>query len=57
MVDIVLASSSYMYEGFIGAGSFTSFLKNQFNSFASWYAGNEGAFKKTILEMQDFYGA
>ena len=57
MVDIVLASSSYMYEGFIGAGSFTSFLKNQFNSFASWYAGNEGAFKKTLLEMQEFYGA
>ena len=57
MVDIILASSSYMYEGFIGAGTFTTFLNNKFNSFASWYAGQEGAFNKKIVEMQEFYGA
>ncbi|MBO7148307.1 MAG: hypothetical protein J6V93_00465 [Clostridia bacterium] len=57
MVDMVLASSSYMYEGFIGAGDFDRFLKNKFNSFSSWYAGNEGAFKKKLNDMIEFYGA
>ena len=57
MVDMVLASSSYIYEGFIGAGDLNSFIKNQFNSFPSWYAGNEGAYKKKMKEMVEFYGA
>ena len=57
MVDMILASSSYMYEGFIGAGTFTTFIKNQSNTFSSWYAGNEAVFKKQLENMIEFYGA
>ncbi|MBQ7821922.1 MAG: hypothetical protein IJ391_06555 [Clostridia bacterium] len=57
MVDIILASSSYMYEGFLGPGTVTTMVNAQTNTFASWYAGNEAPFRKQIEEMVEFYGA
>ncbi len=57
MVDIILASSSYMYEGFVTANTFKTFIDNQANTFSSWYAGKAGSFNKTIGEMIDFYEA
>ena len=58
MVDIVLASSTYMYEGFVdSAGIIGRVIGNQSNTFSSWYAANEAVFKKMIEKMVDFYGA
>ena len=58
MVDIVLDSSTYMYEGFVdAAGILGRVIGNQTNSFASWYAGSEKIFQKKIEQIADFYGA
>ena len=57
MVDIILDSSSYIYEGF-GIGSIVNAVSNsQTNTFASWYAANETVFKKNLEKMIEFYGA
>ncbi len=56
MVNIILGSSTYMVEGFIGAGDIRTAIENQTNTFASWYASNEATFKYTIQQMRDFYG-
>jgi hypothetical protein len=55
MVDIILASSSYMVEGFIGPAQLYNWTKNHFNAFASWYAGSERAFRTQIEKMRTFY--
>ncbi|MBO7148823.1 MAG: hypothetical protein J6V93_03095 [Clostridia bacterium] len=57
MVDMILASSTYMYEGFVDSSIVKQVVNNQTNTFSSWYAGNEPVFKKTIKKMVDFYGA
>ena len=57
MVDYVLESSSYMYEGFVGVSTIHTLVNSQRNIFASWYASNEPVFKKQLQEMLDFYGA
>ena len=57
IVDIILGSSSYMVEGFIGPGQFEMWTKNQFNSFSSWIAGTERAYQTKIEDMRTFYGA
>ncbi|MBQ7821919.1 MAG: hypothetical protein IJ391_06540 [Clostridia bacterium] len=57
MVDTVLASSAYMYEGFITASTLDKFIKNQFNSFTSWYAGQDAPFRQQLKKMIEFYGA
>ena len=56
MIDIILESSSYMVEGFIGPGQFDMWTKNKFNSFTSWYAGSERELQTKINKMRVFYG-
>lgn len=56
MVNIILDSSTYIYEGFVGAGTIQTMINNQFNSFASWYASNEKAFDVKVEQMREFYG-
>ncbi len=48
MVDIVLGSSSYLYEGFISMSTLTGFIKSKTNTYASWYAGQRKGFEKKI---------
>ena len=58
MVDIVLDSSTYIYEGFVdAAGILGRVIGNQSNTFASWYAGSEKIFEKKIEQIADFYSA
>jgi hypothetical protein len=58
MIDIILASSTYMVEGgFIGPSQFAMWTKSQFNSFSSWIAGSERAYQTKIEDMRTFYGA
>ena len=57
MVDIIFESSTYINENFISSDSFSGFINNQFNSFASWYANYERPFRRQMKEMTAFYGA
>lgn len=57
MVDMILASSSYMYEGFVTVGTIVSLINSQSNNFASWYASQESIFTAQLQDMLDFYGA
>jgi hypothetical protein len=58
MVDIVLDSSTYIYQGFVdAAGILGRVIGNQSNTFASWYAGSEKIFQKKIEQIADFYSA
>lgn len=57
MVDIIFDSSTCINENFITSDSFRTFINNQFNSFASWYANNERPFRRQMKEMTAFYGA
>jgi len=57
MVDIIFDSAEYINENFINSSSFSTFISNQFNSFASWYANNERPFRRQMKEMTAFYGA
>jgi hypothetical protein len=55
MVDIILDSSTYMYEGFISAGTIDMFIKSQTNTYASWSASAEKAFEREVQNMRAFY--
>ncbi len=55
MVNIILGSSTYMVEGFVTVGAINNMINAQFNSFASWYAGNEKPFEIQVQKMRDFY--
>ena len=55
MVDIILDSSTYIYEVF--NPNLNSFISSQTNTFSSWYAANESIFKKDLQKMIEFYGA
>ena len=55
MVDIILDSSTYMYEGFINTGTIDMFIKSQTNTYASWSASAERAFEKEVQIMREFY--
>ena len=48
MVDIVLGSSSYLYEGFITPSKLNGFITSKTNTWASWYAGQRKGFEKNV---------
>ena len=48
MVDIVLGSSSYLYDGFITVSQLNGFVKSKTNTYASWLAGQKRGFEKDI---------
>ncbi len=48
MVDIVLGSSSYLYEGFITVQNINNFVKSKTNTYSSWYAGQKRGFEKEV---------
>ena len=55
MVDIVLGSSTYMYEGFMTVAKLNSFIKSKTNTFSSWYAGQKRGFEKQVQKIAKFY--
>ncbi len=55
MVDIVLGSSTYLYEGFMTVSKLNSFIKSKTNTFSSWYAGQERGFEKQVEKIAKFY--
>lgn len=55
MVDIVLDSSTYIYEGFVNASQLNKYLKSRTNTFASWYESERRGFEKTVQKMVKFY--
>ena len=57
MVDTILESSSYMYEGFITYGQLRMFVNNQTNTFASWSAGVEKAYKKNLDKIYAYFAS
>ena len=55
MVDIVLGSSSYMYEGFMTVTQIKKFINAQTNTFPSWYEGQRRGFEKQVKKIAAFY--
>ena len=55
MVDLVLDTSTYIYDGFFNATTLKSMIINQTSTFTSWYASNESMFKSNLKKMLDFY--
>ena len=55
MVDIVLGSSTYIYEGFMTVTKLNSFIKSQTNTFTSWYEGQRRGFEKQVKKIANFY--
>ncbi len=55
MVDIVIGSSSYMYEGFIDVNKLNAFVKSKTNTWASWYAGQKRGFEKQVEKIAKYY--
>ena len=48
MVEIVLGSSSYLYEGYMTVGKLNEFIKSRTNTYASWFETNRRGFAKDI---------
>ena len=48
MVDIVLGSSAYLYDGYVTPSKLNGFIKAQTNTWASWYAGQKRGFEKDL---------
>ena len=48
MVNIVLGSSSYLYEGFVTVSTLAGFVKSKTNTYASWLASQKKGFEKNI---------
>ena len=57
MVDIILETSSYMYEGFVSYGQLQMFINNQTNTWASWSAAVEKSYKKNIDKIHNYYAS
>ena len=55
MVDIIVDTSSFMYDGFIKVNDLQRFITTQQNTFSSWYASNEKGLQKQVEEIADFY--
>ena len=55
MVDIILASSSYLYDGFVSPGQLQMFVDNQTNNWASWSASIEKSYKASVDKIIKYY--
>ncbi len=55
MVDIILGSSSYMYEGFVSYGQLQMFINSQTNTWASWSASVEKTYQRNIDKIYNYY--
>ena len=55
MVDIILASSSYLYDGYVAPGSLQMFIDNQTNTWTSWSAGVEKVYAKNVKKVADYF--
>ena len=57
MVDFILESSAYMYEGFVSYGQLQMFINNQTNTWASWSAAVEKSFQKNVDKIYNYYAS
>lgn len=55
MVDTILASSSYLYDGFVSPGQLQMFVDNQTNNWASWSASIEKSYKTSVDKIIKYY--
>ena len=55
MVDIIIGSSSYLYDGLVNAGQLRMFIDNQTNNWASWSASIEKAYAKSVQKIETYF--
>lgn len=55
MVDIILASSTYLYEGFMNINNLYEFINKRTNTYASWCAAMTKQFDINLKKVNEFY--
>ena len=55
MIDIILESSLYQNENYVGSSTLAGFVSSGTNTFASWCASREQALEREVKKMRDFY--
>ncbi len=55
MIDIILESSLYQNENYVGSSTLVGLVSSGTNTFASWCASREQALEREVKKMRDFY--
>ncbi len=55
MVDTIIGSSSYLYDGFVTAGQLQMFVDSQTNNWASWSASVEKAYARSVDKIVNYF--
>ena len=55
MVDIIIGSSSYLYDGLVNSVNLQTFIVNRTNSWASWSASIEKMYAKNVQKIEDYF--
>ncbi len=55
MVDIILESSTYLYEGFMNVNKLAEFVDKQTNTYSSWCAAMEKQFRLNLSKVDAYY--
>ncbi len=55
MVDIIIGSSSYLYEGFMNVNKLAEFVKNRTNTYSSWCAAMQKQFDLNLSKIAKYY--
>ena len=55
MVDIIIGSSSYLYDGLVNSVNLQTFIVNRTNNWASWSAGIEKVYAKNVQKIRDYF--
>ena len=55
MVDIIIGSSSYLYDGLLNSVQLQTFIVNQTNNWASWSASIEKAYAKSVQKIETYF--
>ena len=55
MVDIILGSSTYLYEGFMNINNLAEFISKRTNTYASWCAAMTKQFDYNLGKVDKFY--
>ena len=55
MVDIILASSTYLYEGFMNINKLAEFVDKRTNTYSSWCAAMQKQFDLNLSKIEKYY--
>ncbi len=55
MVDIIIGSSSYLYEGFMNVNKLSEFVDKRTNTYASWCAAMQKQFDYNLSKIVKYY--